>query len=128
PVAEPPGGVLHPPVLGEPPCQLLGRGLGLQLEQLGGLLREEAASLELQEGRDEDEELAARLEVELLVLREPLEEREHDAGDVDLPQVELVLEDERQQQVEGAFEGVEVELQLPHYHRAITGPKYPPYR
>src|SRR5581483_11786833 len=114
PVAEPLGGVLHPAVLGEAPCELLGGRLGLELRELRSLLREEAARLQLEERRDEDEELAARLEVELLAVVQPLDEREHDAGDVDLRQVELVLQDERQQQVERALERVEVELPDDH--------------
>ena len=117
PLAQPAGGLLHPPVLGEPPRELLGRRLRLELGELGRLLGEEAARLQLEQRRDQDEELAARLEVELLALGEPLEEREHDPGHVDLPQLELVLQDERQQQVERAFERVEIELELPDDHR-----------
>ena len=118
PLAQPRGGLLHAPVLGEPARELLRGRLGLELGELGRLLREEAARLQLEQRRDEDEELAARLEVELLALGEALEEGEHDPGHVELPQVELVLEDERQQQVERAFERVEVELELPDDHAA----------
>ena len=78
------------------------------------------ARLQLEQRGDEHEELAARLEVELLPLGEPLEEGEHDPGHVDLAQLELVLQDERQQQVERALEGVEVELELPDDHAART--------
>ena len=124
PLAEPAGRVLHPPVLGEPPRELLGRGLRLELGELGRLLREEAARLQLEQRGDEDEELAARLEVELVALGEALEEGEHDPGHVELPQIELVLQDERQQQVERAFERVEVELELPDDH-GLTVPALP---
>ena len=48
-----------------------------------------------------------------LVLKEEL-----DLRDVDLPQIELVLQNERQQQVERALERVEVELELPDDHEA----------
>ena len=132
PLAEPRGRLLHPPVLGEPPRELLGGRLRLELGELGRLLREQAARLQLQQRRDEHEELAARVEVELIPLREPLDEREHDGGDVDVPQVELVLEDERQEQVEGALERVKVELELADDHpadpKATTGraPSGPP--
>ena len=68
-----------PPVLREPPRELLGRLLGLELGELGLLVGEQRARLQLEQRGDEDEELAARLEVELLPLREPLEERHHDA-------------------------------------------------
>ena len=115
-LAQPGGGLLHAPVLGEPARELLRCGLRLELGELGGFLREEAARLQLEQRRDEDEELAARLEVELLALGEALEEGEHDPGDVELPQVELVFEDERQEQVEWALERVEVELELPDDH------------
>ena len=74
------------PVLGEPARQLLGRLLGLELDELGLLVREEPARLQLEQRRDEDEELAAGVEVELVALGEALDEREHDPGDVDLAQ------------------------------------------
>ena len=114
PLREPLRGLLDPPVLLEPPRQLLGGLLGLELVELVVLLREEAARLQLEQGRDEDEELAARLQVELLPLGETLDERDDDPGDVDLRQRQLLLEDERQQQVEGPLEGVEVQLELAH--------------
>ena len=66
--------------------------------------------------RDQHEELTARLEVQLVALGQLLDEGEHDAGDVDVRQRDLLLEDERQQQVEGAFERLEVELELVHGH------------
>src|SRR5262249_42452999 len=95
---------------------LLRRLLGLELRELGGLVREERAGLQLEKRRDEDEELAARLEVELVALGEPVQEGRDDAREVDVPEVELLLEDEREQQVERPFEGVEVQLELPHDH------------
>src|SRR5205823_12902258 len=66
----------------------------------------------------EDEELSARIEVERLPLREPLDEADDDPGNVDVGQVHLLLQDERQEQVERAFEGVEVQLELAHDHDA----------
>ena len=128
PLGQPGRGLLRAPVLGEPARQLLGRLLGLELRQLGLLVREEPARLQLQQRRDEHEELAARLEVELVPLGEPLDEREHDPGHVDLGEVELLLQHERQEQVERALEGVEVQLELAHDHarnasgRAGRGP------
>ena len=86
PLPEPAGGVLHPPVLRETPRELLGGRLRLELGELGGLLREEPAGLQLEERRDQDEELAAGLEVELVALEEVLDEGEDDPRDVDLAQ------------------------------------------
>ena len=117
PLGEPARGLLHPAVLGEPARELLGRLLRAELGELGLLVGEERAGLQLEQRRDQDEELAARLEVELLPLREPLDERDDDRGDVDLGEVELLAQDERQQQVERPFEGVQVQLELAHDHR-----------
>src|SRR5438067_4299726 len=112
-LAQPGRSLLRAPVLREAPRELLGRLLGLELCELCVLVREEPARLQLEQRSDEDEELAARLEIELLPLREPLEERGDDAGEVDVAQVELLLEDEREQQVERPLERVEIELELP---------------
>ena len=75
----------------EPPRELLRSLVGVELRELGLLVGEECARLQLEERSDEDEELAARLEVELLALREPFEERDDDPREVDVPQVELLL-------------------------------------
>ena len=45
-------------------------------------------------------------------------------GEVDVAQVELLLEDERQQQVERPLEGVEVELELPDDHARDPSARY----
>src|SRR6185437_4612764 len=124
-LAEPAGRLLRAPVLGEPPGELLRGLLGIELGELGFLLGEERTRLQLEQRRDEDEELAAHLEIELVLLAEPLEEGDDDAGEVDVPQVELLLEDEREQQVERPLERVEVELELPDNHprdpSSVTG-------
>src|SRR5439155_884053 len=112
---EPLGRALDPPVLLEPARQLL-RGLRrLEVLELGPA-REQAARLQLEQRRYEHEELSARVEVELLALREPLDEREDDPRDVDLMERQLLPEDEGQQQVEWALERVEVELELADAH------------
>ena len=72
PLREPGRSLLRAPVLGQPARQLLRRLLGLELGELGLLVREQPTRLQLEQGRDEDEELAAGLEVELAALREPL--------------------------------------------------------
>ena len=122
PFDEPLSGLLRAPVFGEPPRELLGRLLGPELGQLVGLLGEEPARLQLEERRDQDEELAARVEVELLAFGEPGHECDDDLGEVDVAQLELVAQDERQQQVERPLERVEVELQVVdrEHHRRLT--------
>ena len=104
--------LLRAPVLGEPPRELLGGLLGLELGELGVLLREHRARLQLEQRGDQDEELAAGVEVELAALGEMLDERDHDLGEVDLAQRQLVAQDEREQQVERPLERVEVQLEL----------------
>ena len=130
PLEQPGGGLLHAPVLGEPARELLRGLLGLELVELGGLVGEERARLELEQRRDEDEELAARLEVELVPLGHALDEGEDDRRDVDLARLELLLQEQRQQEVERALEGVEVELELPdgrrqHARRLAARPDAP---
>ena len=56
---------------------------------------------------DEHEELAAGLQIELVALGEPLDERDDDSRDVHLGQVELLLQHQRQEQVERPLERVE---------------------
>ena len=76
------------------------------------LVRKEAARLELEQRRDQHEELAAGVEVELLPLGEPGDERDHDLGEVDLGERQLLPQHERQQQVERTLERVEIEVEL----------------
>ena len=121
PLGEPDGRLLHPAVLGEPARELLGRLLGLELGELRLLVREERASLQLEQRRDQDEELAARLEVELVPLGEPLDEGDDDRGHVDLGRLQLLLQEQRQEQVEGTLERVEVQLELADDHGAAGG-------
>src|SRR5437764_396854 len=72
PLREPGGGLLRAPVLRQPPRQLFRRLLGLELGQLGLLVGEEATRLQLEERRDQHEELPARLEIELTAFGESL--------------------------------------------------------
>ena len=68
--------------------------------------------------RQEDDGLVhVRVQVELVPFGQTLHERQHHAGNVHLAQVELVAQDEREQQVERAFERVEVQLELTHGRR-----------
>ena len=89
-LGEPRGRLLHPAVLGQAPRELLRGLLGLELGELRLLVREERARLQLEQRRDQDEELAAGLEIELVPVGEPLDERDHDRGHVDVGRLELL--------------------------------------
>src|SRR5204863_7709467 len=70
----------------------------------------------------EDEKLAARIEVDGLAAL--LEKRDDDRRHVDVDQLQLLLEHERQQQVEGTLERVEGKLELAdrgHRRRRLAG-------
>ena len=127
-LGEPGGRLLHSAVFGEAACELLGRLLRPEVGELCRFVREERARLELEQRGDEDEELAARLEVERLALGEQLHEGDDDRGDVDLGEVELLAQDEREQEVERPLEGVQIQLELAHDHReeASRGAGQPP--
>src|SRR5262249_24182732 len=92
-----------------------------ELGELGLLVGEEAGRLQFEERRDQDQELAARFEVELLALGEPLHERDDDLRQVELGERQLLAQDEREEQVELPFEGVEVELELAYRNRGHGG-------
>ena len=53
----------------------------------------------------------ARLEIELAAGLEVVEVGEHDLGELQLQQVDLFAQHQRQQQVEGTAEDVQVEVQ-----------------
>ena len=110
--AQPVRGLFRATVLGEAPRELFGRLFRLELRELGLLLREHRARLQLEERGDQDQELAAGVQVELALLGEMLDERDHDLGEIDLLQRQLLAQDEREQQVERPLERVEVELQF----------------
>ena len=69
--------------------------LGLELGELGLLVGEERARLQLEQRGNQDEELAARLEIQFAALGQPLAERDDDDGHVHLGEVELLLQDQR---------------------------------
>ena len=46
-----------------------------------------------------------------------LDIREHDIGEIDLEQVDILLQDQREQQVEGPVEDLEVEVERGERHR-----------
>ena len=117
PLHQPDGSLLHTSILGQAPSELLRRLFGLELTELGGFVREERACLQLEQRRDQHEELATHLEIELVPLGHELDEREDDDGDVDFAGLELLLQQKRQEQIERAFERVEVEVELTHRGR-----------
>src|SRR5262249_56340881 len=100
PLREPRGGVLHPSIVGEPPGQLLGSFFRLELRKLERLLREEAASLELEQRCDQDEELPARVQVEAAPVLQPLAERKHYLRDIDLRKLPLLAQHHPHHQLE----------------------------
>ncbi len=104
--------MLHAAVLGEAPGQLLGGLLRLELGKLRLLVREQVARLELEQRRDQDEELAARVEIELVAISEALHEGDDDSRHVDLGRLNRVLEQKRQQEVEWPLECIEVQLEI----------------
>jgi hypothetical protein len=112
PLHEPGRRLLDPAVLGQALGQLFGGRRWIEVLEIRILSGEQRARLELQQSRDEYEELPARVEIELLTFGQPLQEGQHHAGHVHFGQVELVAKDERQQEVEGTLERLEVELEL----------------
>ena len=106
------GGGADAPVGGEPLGQLVRSLLGIEILEVELLGAEELAGLQLEERGDEHEELAAGLEVELVALGEPLDERRDDVGDGHVGQLELLAEDQGQEQVERALKGIKVERKV----------------
>ena len=91
--------------------QLLGGLLRLEVDALLVLARQHQPRLQLEQGRDQHEELGGGLEIELAGALEVLDVGEHDLGQVDLEQVDLLPQDQRQQQVEGTVEDLEIEVE-----------------
>ncbi len=77
--------------------QLLGRLLRLEVELFLVLHRKHQPRLELQQRRDQHQELRGRLQVELARALEVLHVGEHHFGELDLQQVDLLGEHQRQQ-------------------------------
>ena len=77
---------------------------------------EHQARLELQQRGDQHDELGGGLEVELAALLEVVEVGEHHFCELQLEQVDLFAQHEREQQVERAAEHVQVELERGKAH------------
>ena len=97
--------------------QLLGGFAGLDVEQLLVLAGEHQPRLQLQQGGDQDDEFGGALEVELAGALEVVQVGQHDLRQLELEQVDLFAQDQRQQQVEGPAEDLEVEVQGAHRGR-----------
>jgi hypothetical protein len=114
------GGVAVAAVLEHPRDQLVDRLLGGRVDALllgGG---EHQPRLHLQERRDQDQELGRYLQVELPLALEVGDIGGDHLAQLDLEQADLLAEDDGQQQVEGAGEDLEVEIQLAYGHARIT--------
>ena len=96
-------------VLEQPREQLFDRLLRLEVEALVFLARQHQARLQLEQRGDQDQELGRCLEVQLAARFKPLEIGQHDLREVDLEQVDLLVEDQRHEQVERALEDFQVE-------------------
>ncbi len=112
----------------EPLVQPLRRGLEAAVEReplgqlLGGLLRselveallvrEEPARLQLEQRGHEHQELSARVEIDARALGELLDEGEDDVRHLHVAELELLFEDEREEEVEGPLEGVQVQVEV----------------
>ena len=98
--------------LQHPRQQLLQRLLWCQLQQLLLVARQHQARLQLQQRRDQHQELGGELQVQLTAGLEHVEIAQHDVCEIDLEQIHLVPQDERQQQVERPGEDLEVQLEI----------------
>src|ERR687892_853051 len=97
--------------------QLRGRLARLEIQSLLVLLGEHQPRLQLEQRRDQDQELGGGLEVQLAGALEVLDIGQHDLREVDLEQVDLLLEHERQEQVEGTVKDLEIEVERRKRHR-----------
>jgi hypothetical protein len=104
-------------VLEHPREQLLRRLDGLDVEAVVVVGGEHQPRLQLEQRGDQDEELGGRLEIELTGSLEVLDVGQHDLRQVDLEQVDLLPQHERQEQVERPVEDLEVEVERGDGHR-----------
>ena len=106
--------------------QLLGRLARVEVDHLLLLAGEQQTRLELEQGRDQDQELGRRLQLELAALLEVVDVGDDDLGQVDLEQIDLLPQHQREQEIERTGEYVEVELEVGETHRgeasAAPGP------
>jgi hypothetical protein len=112
---QPPREVLGRPAvalrLEHPREQLLGRLTRLEVGQLVVLAREHETRLELQQRRDQHEELRRDLEVELAARVEVVQVGDDDLCELHLEQVDLLPQHEREQQIKRSGEHFEIEFE-----------------
>ena len=114
-------GVLVAAVLEHPRQQLVGGLLGPEIE-LGILgLRQHQPRLELEQSRDQDEELGGRLQLQLAGLLEAGDVGDDDLAELNLQQADLLAQHDCQEQVERPGEDVEVELEIGGAHGSRVG-------
>ena len=88
---------------GEQPRQeLLGGLAGIEVDLLDLLAGQQQPGLELQQRRDQHQELGGRLEIQLALALEVVDVGDDHVGEVDLQQVHLLAQDEREQEVKRA--------------------------
>ena len=119
---EVPAGAAEARVLQHPLQQLLGRLGGRELVELGQLLAgQHQPRLELEQRGDQHQELRRGLEVQLLAGLQVVQVGDDDVGQLDLEQVHVLAQDQREQQVERPREDVEVQLQSVHRGGHVRG-------
>ena len=102
--------------------QLVGRLAGVEIEPLLLVAREHQPRLELEQRSDQHEELGGGFQVQLTRALQVLDVGEHDVREVDLEQVDLLPEDQRQEQVEGSVEDLEIEVERGDRHAVRLDP------
>src|SRR6185437_4369808 len=102
--------------------QLLGCLAGLDVEQVLAVLGEHQARLQFQEGRDQDDELGGRLQVQLATSLEMVEVGEYDICQLELEQIHLLAQDQGEQEVERTVEDLQVEIERGKRHRPTVPP------
>ncbi len=97
----------------EQPGEQLGGGLALiELELLELLPGQHQPRFQLQEGRDQNQKLGRGLELELAARLQVVDVGDHHLCEVDLEQIDLLAQDQRQQEVERPREDLQVQLQV----------------
>src|SRR5207244_10005206 len=88
---------------------------------------QQTAGLQLDERRGDQQELGRRLEVEALHALDLRAERVDDARQRDLPEIDLFLQDQMEQEVEGPLEDRRRDL-VGHDRRVLNGPRRSTHR
>ena len=84
--------------------------------------RQEQARLQLEQRRDQDEELGRGLEIEIARLLEVLDVGDDDLAQLDFGQVHALAEDDGHEEVERAREDVELKVEFGYRHGGQSSP------